>query len=136
VLTRDPIFGEFAYGGIVTRDGQSARVVPRDGLRVRFHVIRDAQRFHMELDHDGYAKERQIVVADDLSRVQFVLENRTGGAHETGLTISGLPPGTYSVSVSGRIVGTANGGTQSQKIQLPVGAGPTADVVITRSAGR
>ena len=26
ILTRDPIFGEFAYGGIATRDGSSARV--------------------------------------------------------------------------------------------------------------
>jgi hypothetical protein len=58
------------------RTGALAQVVPRDGLRVRFHVIRDGQRLHMELDHDGYAKERPIVVADDLSSVRFVVENR------------------------------------------------------------
>jgi hypothetical protein len=132
ILTRDPIFGEFAYGGIVTRDGSSSRVVPRDGLRVRFHVIRDAQRLHMELDRDGYAKERPLVVADDLSRIQFVLENRTGDAHETGLMISGLPAGSYSISVDRKIVSTITGGVQSQKIQLPLGAGPLTDVAIAK----
>ena len=77
------MFGEIAYGGVLTRDGGSVRVVPRDGLRVRFHVIRDDQRLHMVLDHDGFAREQPIVVHDDLSRIQFTLENRTGRAHET-----------------------------------------------------
>ena len=83
-----------AYGGVLTRDGgMRSSVIPRDGLRVRFHVIRGDQRLHLELDHDGYAKEQPIVVADDLSRIQFTLENRTGGAHTTGLSIAGLPAG-------------------------------------------
>ncbi len=47
----------------MTRDGSVSAIVPRDGLRVRFHVIRDEQRLHLELDHDGFAKERAIVVA-------------------------------------------------------------------------
>ena len=133
IVTRDPIFGEFAYGGIAdTRRVVGARSMPRDGLRVRFHVIRDDQRLHMELDHDGYAKEQPIVVADDLSRVQFTLENRTGGAHQTGLTIAGLPAGTYSISVDRKIVSTINGGAEAQKIQLPVAAGASSEVVIVR----
>jgi hypothetical protein len=93
ILARDPIFGDIAYGGVATRKGQAFEVIPRDGLRVRFHVMRGDQRLHLELDHDGYAKEQPIVVADDLSRIQFTLENRTGGAHTTGLSIAGLPAG-------------------------------------------
>ena len=136
ILTDDPIFGEFAYGGVVTRSGRAVSVVPRDGLRVRFHTIRGTQRLHMELDHDGYAKDRPIVVADDLSRVQLTIENRTGGAHETGLTIAGLPSGEYSVAVNGRNVTTIAGGAEARKIALPVGAGPATEVAIVRSAGR
>ena len=132
ILTRDPIFGELAYGGLVTRDGSSARIVPRDGLRVRFHVIRDAQRLHLELDHDGFAKERAIVVADDLGRVQFVIENRTGGAHQTGLRIAGLPAGQFAVTVDGKTVATISGGTAAQTVALPVGANPTGEVTIAR----
>ena len=132
ILTRDPIFGEIAYGGMVTRAGASASVTPRDGPRIRFHVIRDAQRLHLELDHDGYARDRPIVVADDLSRVQFVLENRTGGAHTTGLTIAGLPAGNYTISVDRQVVSTIDGGVTAKKVALRVGAGPSADVVISR----
>jgi hypothetical protein len=132
ILTRDPNFGEFAYGGIVTRAGSLAQVVPRDGLRVRFHVIRDGQRLHMELDHDGYAKERPIVVADDLSSVRFVVENRAGGAHQTTLSIDGLPPGEYRVMVAGASAGVVSGGGP-RTITLPVAATATTDVVISKS---
>jgi hypothetical protein len=136
ILTRDPIFGEFAYGGVVTRDGAVARVVPRDGLRVRFHVIRANQRLHLELDHDGYARERPIVVSDDLSRVQFTLENRTGDAHETRLRIGGLPPGEFVITVDGRTVATIAGGDEQRTVALAVGSAATADVAIVRKGGR
>ena len=137
IVTRDPVFGEFAYGGVLTRDGRAVKVVPKDGLRVRFNVIRpsetgEAQRLHMVLDHDGFAKDQPVVVADDLSRVQFVLENRTGGAHETGLTLAGLPDGDYAISVNGRAVGTVKGAKVDALIALPVPAGASAQVTIVR----
>jgi hypothetical protein len=132
IVARDPIFGEIAYGGVLTRDGTSVSVIPRDGLRVRLHVVRDNQRLHMVLDRDGYAKERPIVIGDDLSRIQFVLENRTGGAHQTGLRVAGLPAGDYAVAVDGRQVATVRGTPDETKIVLPVGATPTARVTISR----
>ena len=131
IVTRDPIFGEFAYGGVLTRAGNSVSVVPRDGLRVRFHVAREGQRLHMVLDHDGFAKEQPVVVSDTLDRIQFVLENRTGPAHTTGLSISGLPAGTYTVTVDGRAVATI-AGAQATIVQLPVAAAATARVSIAR----
>jgi hypothetical protein len=127
ILARDPIFGDIAYGGIVTRDGSSYRVIPRDGLRVRFHALLGNQRLHLELDHDGFAKEQPIVIATDLSRIEFVVENRTGGAHETGLSISGLPAG-YRISVEGKEVGADN---ESGLMKLPVG-GASVRVTIER----
>src|SRR5262249_3305729 len=134
IVARDPIFGELAYGGVLTRDGGSVKVIPRDGLRARFHVVRDDQRLHLVLDHDGFAREQPVVVADDLARIQFTLENRTGGAHRPGLSIGGLPAGDYIVSVDGREAATARG-QLDQTIALPVGAGATAQVVVAR-AGR
>jgi hypothetical protein len=119
IVTKDPIFGEFAYGGILTRSGYAVSVIPRDGLRVRFHVVRGDQRLHLELDHDGFAREQPVVVADDLSRIQFTLENRTGGAHTTGLSIEGLPSGEYDVVVAGKKAGPASG-SKIQLLSLPV----------------
>ena len=135
IVARDPIFGEIAYGGVLTRSGTSVRVIPRDGLRVRFHVIRDDQRLHLTLDHDGFAKEQPIVVSDDLSRIQFTLENRTGGAHETGLSIAGLRAGEYDVAVDGkrvaRVTSPVGPTFRSGTISLPV-SGPSNRVSIQR----
>jgi hypothetical protein len=131
VVTRDPIFGEFAYGGVLARAGTSVSVIPRDGLRVRFHVIRGDQRLHLELDHDGFAKEQPVVVSDDLSRIQFTVENRTGGAHTTGLSIEGLPLGEYDVLAGGKKVGTVSG-SRIQLLSLPV-SGTAVRVEITKA---
>ncbi len=98
------------------RAATQVSVIPRDGLRVRFHVVRGEQRLHMELDHDGFAKEQPVVVSDALDRMQFMLENRTGGAHETGLWIAGLPEGNYAVSVDGRPAGQLAGSPRRTKV--------------------
>ncbi len=132
IVTRDPVFGEFAYGGVLTRIKDAVSVVPRDGLRVRFHVVRGEQRLHMELDHDGFANERPVVVSDALDRVEFVLENRAGGAHETGLTIAGPPGGSYRVTVDGRPAGIVSGRPSKATVRLAVPAAPTARVAIVR----
>jgi hypothetical protein len=132
VLARDPLFGELAYGGVVTRTATRVQVIPRDGLRVRFHVVRDRQRAHLTLDHDGFARERPVAVEDDLSRIAFTIENRTGGAHQTGLRVAGLPEGTYDVTLNRRIVATVRGGTAERQVILPVGAEPTSAVTIIR----
>lgn len=74
------------------------------------------------------------MIADDLSRVAFTLENRTGGRHETGLTVAGLPNGSYAVAVSGRVVTTLRGSPVAERLRLPIGGEPTTEVTITRSA--
>jgi hypothetical protein len=129
ILAQDPIFGDVAYGGELTRVGKVFKVIPRDGLRVRFHVVRGAQRAHLILDHDGFAREQPIVVAEDLSRIEFLLENRTGGAHTTGLSIAGLPAGEYEVTVDGTRAARITGGAETT-VQLPVGARSTTRVTI------
>ena len=132
IVTRDPVFGEFAYGGVLTRRGDAVSVIPRDGLRVRFHVVRGEQRLQMELDHDGFASEQPVVVGDALERIEFVLENRSGGAHETTLSLSGLPAGDYAVTVAGKPAGSVQGGAERRLVALPVPAGPSAAVTIRR----
>jgi hypothetical protein len=132
IVTRDPVFGEFAYGGVLTRSGRTVSVVPRDGLRVRVHVIRDAQRLLMELERDGFAKEQPVVVSDALDRIEFVLENRAGEAHETTMAISGLPAGTFAVTIGGRAGATIEGGNEMKSLTLAVPATSTVPVVIRR----
>jgi hypothetical protein len=132
IVARDPVFGEFAYGGVLTRAGATVSVVPRDGLRVRFHVVRGEQRLHMELERDGFAKEQPVVVSDALDRVAFTLENRGGGAHESVLWIAGLPEGRYAVTAGGRKEMEVQGGATKTSVALPVGASGTTRVEINR----
>jgi hypothetical protein len=132
VLARDPLFGDFAYGGVLTKSAGSLSVIPRDGLRVRFHVIRGEQRLHLELDRDGFAPEQAVVVDDALERIAFTLENRSGTAHETTLTIAGMPPGEFTLTFDGDKVASFQGGIQATRVVLPVSAGAAGAVVIGR----
>jgi hypothetical protein len=133
IVTRDPVFGEFAYGGVLSRTQGAVSVIPRDGLRVRFHVIRDDQRVHLHLEHDGFAKEQPVVVSDPLDRLEFTLENRGRGAHETGLWVAGLPAGSYAVRVNGKSVTNLAGDTASTRVALPVAATGITRVEIART---
>lgn len=132
VLARDPLFGDFAYGGLLTKSAGAVSVIPRDGLRARFHVIRGQQRLHLELERDGFAAEQAIVVDDALERIAFTLENRSGTAHATTLAIAGLPPGDFSVTLDGKKVATLQGGAQKSLVKLPVATGAANAVVIAR----
>src|SRR5215475_1245444 len=112
VLTRDPIFDWFAYGGALKVEESNLRIVPRDGLRQRFFAIlsnpknlnSSVRRFKMELDRDGFAAGETIVTDKSLNKIAFALENRTGDEHVTELLLS-LPNGeSYSVLQNGKTV--------------------------------
>jgi hypothetical protein len=95
VLTDDPIFGRFCLGGEWKHAHNATEIIPRDGVRRRFHALLDTGRLHMLLDRDRFASSAPIVLADDMSRVTFELESDTPTPHSTTLRLSGLSPGTY-----------------------------------------
>ena len=104
VVSDDPIFGLYAYGGELTRHGTAIEVIPRDGLRDRFDVVRGNTRFQMRLDRDGFEKGKPIAFSESLNRFSFRIENRSNDQHETTLTLSGLPPGSYRVLSAGNLL--------------------------------
>ena len=132
VVVNDPVFGDYAYGGILTRAKNSVQVIARDGLRMRLHVIRDKQRFHLLLDNDGFAAEQPIAISDDLSNVAFRIENRAARPHATHIRIGGLPSGNYAISVNGGQVATFSGSDQEQIIPVALPSGQDAAVTIAR----
>jgi hypothetical protein len=99
VVSDDPIFGLFAYGGDLKRDKDSIQVIPKDGLRERFYVIRGATRLQIQLDRDGFAQDQPITFDDSLRRIAFIVENRSHDSHQTVLHLQGLPAGKYEISV-------------------------------------
>ncbi|HXN50134.1 MAG TPA: DUF5695 domain-containing protein [Bryobacteraceae bacterium] len=124
IVSDDPIFGLIAYGGDLERAGRLVRVIPKDGLRVRFHVIRGTEHLHMELDRDGFAAGRPIEFDDAFDAVSFTLENRSADEHTTMLQVAGLAPGKWTLDSGGRAVAgfeIAVGETREIPLPLPPG---------------
>jgi hypothetical protein len=128
VVSEDPIFGLFAYGGDLVRKGKLTEVIPKDGLRARFHVVRGSERLHILVSRDGFRKGQPIAFTDDLALVRFTLENRAETSHETMVEIEGLPAGTYQTKVQNRapqqLIIKAG-----EKQKIPVKVGPAGVAV-------
>jgi hypothetical protein len=113
IVTRDPVFGWFAYGGALAERGNELVITPRDGLRKRFHVLipdsslpfpEDMRRLKLELGRDGFAAEGTIAMDKALGRIAFTVENRTADQHRTSLKLS-LPNGSqYEFRQDGALV--------------------------------
>jgi hypothetical protein len=134
VVAADPLFGMFCYGGDMERKDGALGVVPKDGLRKRFHAVIGGHRAHFILDTDHFAFNMPIIIGEDLSQVRFVLDNEGGHQHAAVMTVSGLPAGKYGVMMEGREIAAfdmADGA--SAAVALPLESGPrTGEFTIRR----
>lgn len=123
IVADDPIFGLLAYGGEIVRAKNLVEVIPRDGLRARFHIVKGKQRIHILLDRDGFAKDKPISFDDALSVIRFTLENRATLGHEALIRVAGLPAGSYKVTAGNHLAQmlAVNSGAE-QQLRVPVGA--------------
>jgi hypothetical protein len=128
VVADDPLFGLIAYGGNLKRSGASVEVVPKDGLRTRFYIVRGTARVELTLDRDGFAKDQPVIFDDSMRQIDFQLENRGGGAHEAVLHLRGLPAGRYRVSVNGVRLEA-----ESLDVKVPVAAAGVTRVMLRRT---
>jgi hypothetical protein len=102
IVVKDPIFGLYAYGGKLKRHKSLIEVVPKDGLRARFHILLGNENLYIRLSRDGFKKGLPVAFNDSLSRIAFTLGNRTHNRHRTTIQITGLPQGIYQVNLNGR----------------------------------
>jgi hypothetical protein len=132
IVVDDPIFGLFAYGGDISRQKNLTQVIPKDGLRARFHIVRGTQRLHILLARDGFANDKPVSFDDALATIRFTLENRAAASHETVVQIAGLPAGEYEATAQNhRLQKLTVRNGEEQQIRIPVDASGVA-VVITR----
>lgn len=121
VLTNDPVFGLTAFGGLLEQKEDHVEVIPKDGLRRRFHMLGDAQRFHLEIRYDRFADDTPITLNRDLSRLQFTLENADETIHTAKMQLSGLPTGSYHVLFDGDELSKINSdGSNKIAVELSV----------------
>jgi len=129
VLLDDPLFGLIALGGEVTQTNDFIGVIPRDGVRQRFHAVLAGRRLHLSLDRDGFAGEKPIHLHPNLETVQFILENRGVGPHQTQLRIEGLPAGRHDLSIDGQLQTSPIAVTGGKvTIDIPVSKAPATQV--------
>ncbi|HAK96056.1 MAG TPA: hypothetical protein DCM87_13955, partial [Planctomycetes bacterium] len=130
VVFEDPVFGLLAYGGEAAWEDGRIAVIPRDGVRRRLSVLRGERRLHLCLDRDGFAAERPLVLGPALDGVAFTLEPRAPHAHETVLTIEGLPAGDYTVACGAavRTFAARAGGPSRVFLAVEAGAAPKATI--------
>ncbi|MCE7982335.1 MAG: hypothetical protein DYG89_14160 [Caldilinea sp. CFX5] len=109
IVVDDPLFGRVALGGELVEASDAPQdaiaVLMRDGLRQRLHIVQTERKLHLWLEQDGFAAEQPIVVSAGFDRLHLPLENRTGDAHNTRLTVQGLRIGEYQLIVNGTLVG-------------------------------
>ena len=124
VLADDPIFGRFCFGGDWQADDNGLQVVPKDGVRRRFHAMLKNGRVHLELEADRFAADAPIRLSEDLTQARFQLESDNAAFHTVPMSIAGLPTGEYNVVAGDEIITTfqATDGS-SQTVDLPVSAG-------------
>ncbi len=104
IVVNDPLFGRIAYGGKLKIKDTVVEVIPRDGLRQRFHVILGGNRFHMELERDGFAGGKPVVFDESLRQIQCSLEKRFESGVPGRLFLDGLPEGVYDIFLNGSVI--------------------------------
>jgi hypothetical protein len=134
VLEDDPIFGRICLGGDWRKTAQGLEVIPKDGLRRRFHAMLGGGKLHLESDADRFPAAQPIVLKEDLSEIRFALESDNPAMHLAKLRLSGLVPGEYAVRVGGESLAPLRM-IQGQEaiIEVPMTAGGRPhSVIITR----
>ncbi len=130
VVNDDDIFGLTAYGGDLSRDGDMISVVPKDGLRRKFHVRMNDRNLDLEFGRDGLVKDAVISFDEQLESITLKVENRTADNHVSTLSIRGLE-GRYRVEQDGRVLLSRGSGDTMVSLEMKSGT-PVSEVTITR----
>lgn len=87
VLTDDPVFGWFAYGGVLEHNRRDFSVIPLDGVRNRFSVITGNNGISIDFSHDGFLRDAPIRIDKSIDKIKFLCENRSGNSHLTNISV-------------------------------------------------
>lgn len=130
VITDDPIFGLYAYGGSVTETEEAYTIIPKDGVRKRIHMLNFEDVITAELYQDQFSS---VEISKNANGLWAIVDNVTGNSHSANIELTGFEAGTYTIQVDGIAIGTitiTNG--QSVEISYPAPAGTTYELNITK----
>jgi len=133
IVAADPIFGLLAYGGEVAEEGGRLRVICRDGVRRRLHVVTQSLRLHLELECGQFAADRPVTILPDGSSITFDLESDEASACLATLHLEGLPKGTYAVRANAdKPSAVASNGAAGLSMHLRLSEYPLTRITLER----
>lgn len=101
VITNDPLFGWIAYGANLQVQGDELRVVPQDGVRIRFGMVTDHSRLMVTLSRDRFSATQPIVTNKNGNSFLFKIDNETGKSHIGQLKLTGTDANVFIVKLNG-----------------------------------
>ena len=104
VIADDPIFGRFCFGGDWQEAGEALEILPKDGVRRRFHAMLDTGRLHLGSEADRFHFERPILLQGDLTEIRFQLESDNPEVHTARMEMEGSEAGSYELRQDGEPV--------------------------------
>ncbi len=134
IISDDPVFGRFCFGGDMHSDGATSSVVPKDGVRRRLHVRDGQHRLDLHLDGGRFAAGQAIRLDNDLSTIRFWLEREGANASNAVVHLMLARGGPVALTVAGDRTEVLLTAGKASRISLPVPAsdGPV-EIVITRA---
>lgn len=113
VVTDDPIFGRFCYGGEGTQHGETYTVTAKDGVRRRLSLRTHSITADFELD--GTRFDRQFLLREAKGRMDFWVEPTKTDNSTLAFKIPGNPNPLVLLNAK-PIVGIRQGGTMVYKL--------------------
>jgi len=121
ILADDPLFGRFCFGGDWRKTAAGLEVIPKDGVRRRFHAMLGDEKVHLILDTDRFLSTQPIVLKEDLSEISFKVESDNSQKHTSTMRVAGLKSGQYSLRLGSKTITAIEVKDGSEiNLQLPI----------------
>ncbi|HZJ82328.1 MAG TPA: DUF5695 domain-containing protein [Clostridia bacterium] len=89
VLSFDDKFGLFCFGGSLEQEDSTLKIMPRDGIRQRFGIVKDNGILNITLDKGHFSKENPIIVDRDINKIILTIDTKDVRG-EIGISISAI----------------------------------------------
>ena len=132
VVTNDPIFGMVAYGGDLLEKDKLLHVIPKDGLRTKLYYRNGTNKMDIEMNRDGFAKGKPVIIDPTGKLLKFDIENRTRDAHVLSLNVKGLN-GRYQISANGKAVKQVQFNSGQTAVTIPVSAAALTSLTLQKA---
>ncbi len=119
ILTEDPLFGWFTYGGIHTLKNNTFSILPKDGVLNTFWVVSKKEKTGIAINRDGFKKGTPITYSITKNEITVTIENKTNLKHDTKMTI--FSKNNLHIFIDGKKINSNNKNQENAKTYtLPI----------------